>query len=111
MKSKILIFLIGCAMAFTFNTRAVEGGMGHYVPGAFSDFSGMPPDQPGLFLGSTFHDYGNATANASEQLPLGGILAAGVTYNVQSPSLGVVYAYPWRPGNFTFSTGVDPSWV
>lgn len=111
MKTKILITISACAMAFTFTARAEQSGMGHYVPGMYSDFSGVPPSEPGFYMINYFFDYGNGTASASRDLPFGGVFAAGVTVNVNAYSPGIIYAYPWQLGNFTFSSGFYPSWV
>jgi hypothetical protein len=100
-----------CVFASAFNVKAVEGGMGHYVPGAYSDFSDVPPVEPGIYAGNAFHAYANGEFNGSKQLPVGGILAVGVTENVYVYSPSIVYAYPWQIGNFTFASGIDPSWV
>lgn len=111
MKTKILIAIALCAMALTSTVRAVEGGAGHYVPGEYSDFCGVPPPEPGLYAGNYFLNYGNAKFGANKQLPLGGNFGVGVTVNVQAESPFLVYAYPWRPANISFSTGVYPNWV
>jgi len=111
MKSKILIALTICMVALTSSVRAVEGGMGHYVPGTFADFSGMPPIEPGFYAGNYFLNYANGKFGGNKQLPLGGNLGVGVTANLQADSPFLLYAYPWHPGNITFATGVYPSWV
>ena len=99
-----------CSLSLTFTARAVEGGSGHYAPGSYLDFCGMPPSQPGLYFANYFLDYGDGTVSASKQLPRGGIFAAGVTANVQAEVPIVIYAYP-KLGNITFSSGVFPSWI
>jgi hypothetical protein len=85
--------------------------MGHYIPGTYLDFSGMPPPEPGFYAGNYFLDYANGTVNASKELPIGGVFAAGVTANLQAEAPFVVYAYPLCLGNVTLSSGVYPSWI
>ena len=84
--------------------------MGHYVPGEYLDFCGMPPSAPGLYVANYFADYGNGELSASKRLPLGGLLAAGVTANVQAEAPAIIYAYP-KLGDTTLSSGIFPSWV
>jgi hypothetical protein len=86
MKIKSLVALTVCGLSWAFMVCASEGGSTHYTPGSYSDFSSMPPTQPGFSSGNTFLDYGNAEASVSRQLPLGGILAAGLTANSQTES-------------------------
>jgi hypothetical protein len=111
MKSKILYLIMVCTMAFASTTRAEEGGSGHYAAGTFADFSGMPPAEPGLYLGNYFLNYGNGKFGGNKELPLGGVFAAGVTANVQAEAPLGIFAFPWQPAGFTFATGIAPSWV
>jgi hypothetical protein len=111
MKAKILIAIVTCVMALAFSARAVEGGMGHYAPGTFLDFSAVPPSAPGLYLGNYFMDYNNGRFGGNRELPLGGIFGVGVKANAQAEAPFAVFAYPWRPANITFSTGAYPTWV
>src|SRR3974390_362153 len=111
MNYKIFTALIICAFSLRFTARAAEGGSTAYTPGSYSDFTGMPPTQPGFYLGNSFLDYGNGKFSASRQLPLGGILAAGVTVNSQTESPSITYAYPFSLYNITFSSGIAPSYV
>jgi hypothetical protein len=111
MKITILAAGILCALSPAFTARAVEGGSGHYPPGSYQDFSGMPPSQPGFYLANYFLDYGNGTVDVSKELPRGGIFAAGVTANIQAEVPIILYAYPFHLGNVTFSTGIFPSWI
>ena len=76
MKQIILLTVAICGASLVFDACAEQGGSGHYVPGVYSDFSGMPPTQPGFYLGNYFLDYAHGTFGANKELPLGGILAA-----------------------------------
>ena len=109
MNYKILKAITVCAVFLAFTARASEGGSTAYSPGSYSDFTGMPPTQPGFYIGNSFLDYGNGEFSASRQLPLGGILAAGLTVNSQTESPSVTYAYPFSLYDITFSSGITPS--
>ena len=111
MKNKILIAIAICAVAFATTTRAEEGGAGHYVPGTYADFSGVPPAEPGLYAGNYFLNYANGKFGGNKEMPFGGNFSAGVTANLQADSPFAVYAYPWQVANITFSSGVYPSWI
>jgi hypothetical protein len=112
MKNKILTAIGLCAVALaSFTARAEEGGMGHYIPGEYLDFSGTPPSEPGLYLANYFVDYNHGTINASKELPLGGVFAAGVTVDMQGEVPVALYAYPWQVAHITFSSGIGVPWV
>ena len=71
----------------------------------------MVPMKPGLYLGSIYLNYNDATM--SQELPFGRIAALGVTVNVQGETAAGVYTYPfdslvdgWRPGSVPY-TWVD----
>ena len=106
MKQKILLCLVAGVLRPVFNARAVQGGAGHYIPGQFADFSGMPLTQPGFYFGNYFHDYDNGTFGASKELPFGGIFAAGVTANVQAEVPLALDADPFSFQDITISSGI-----
>jgi hypothetical protein len=106
MKSKIFIAIAICAMALTTNTRAVEGGSGHYVPGEYVDFCGVPPAEPGFYAANYFINYGNGKFGDGKEMPFGGNFGVGVTANVQGEVPVLLYAYPFSVENITFSSGV-----
>lgn len=110
-KIGIGIALATCLLAVSWSVRAAEGGSTAYTPGSYCDFTGMPPTQPGFYIGNYFLDYGNGESSATRRLPLGGILAAGVNINSQSESPYVIYAYPFSLYDITFSSGIAPSYV
>jgi hypothetical protein len=111
MKTKTLFLIAICVLALTSTLRAVQGGAGHYVPGTYLDFSGVPPAEPGLYAGNYFLNYGNGKFGGNKQLPLGGIFGVGVTANIQATAPFIVYAVPWRPANISLSAGVYPNWI
>ncbi len=105
MKKLILTAITVSALSLAFTARATEGGTTHYISGEYSDFSGMPPTQPGFYAANYFLDYGNGEIGASKELPLGGIFAAGVTANMQAEVPLAIYAYPFNLYDITFSSG------
>ena len=106
MKVKILIIISLCVVPLAFTLRAEEWGQGHYISGLFNDFSGMPPTAPGYYFGNYFLDYRDGTVNANKELPIGGVLAAGVTANMQVNAPLAIYAYPLCLGDVTLSSGI-----
>src|ERR1700744_1905521 len=106
MKNKILFLIMACAMALAITVHAEESGSGHYIPGTFADFSGVPPSEPGIYAGNYFLNYGNGKFGGNKEMPFGGNFAVGVTANLQGEVPFMVYAYPWQIANITFSTGV-----
>lgn len=111
MRKENLVVFVACVVSLTSAVRAEEGGAGHYVPGEYVDFCGMPPSAPGWYFANYVADYGNGEFSDSQGLPLAGILAAGVTVNVQAEAPAAIYAYPFNFDNITFSSGIFPSWV
>jgi hypothetical protein len=111
MKNKILYLITACALAFVSITRAEEGGMGHYVPGEYLDFCGMPPSEPGLYAANYFVDYGNGTIGAGKELPLGGDLAAGAKVNLNAEIPVALVAYPLNLPDIILSSGIGVPWV
>lgn len=111
MKKIVLTAIIVCTLSVAFTARATEGGTTHYISGEYSDFCGMPPSQPGFYLGNYFLDYGNGEVSASKELPLGGIFAAGVTANSQAEVPLALYAYPFSLENITFSSGIGVPYI
>lgn len=111
MKTKILSLIVLCALALTVRVRGAEGGLTHYLSGEYLDFCGMPPTQSGLYAANYFMAYANAQINASKELPLGGILAAGIKANMQGEVPVVIYAYPFSVADITFSSGIGVPWV
>jgi hypothetical protein len=113
MKQKIPLTIVACALALSFDAYAEQAGSGHYLSGEYIDFCGMPPTQPGFYVGNYFLDYNDANFGGSRQLPLGGILAGGVTANIQAEVPLAIYAYPFSLYNITFSSGmaVPFEWV
>ncbi len=111
MKNKILAGIVTCALALVSITRAEEGGMGHYVPGEFLDFSGMPPSEPGLYAANYYMGYGNGNFGAGKELPLGGDLAANAKVNLNGEVPVVLYAYPLNLPNTTLGSGITMPFV
>jgi hypothetical protein len=106
MKKQILTTTTLFALSTAITVRASEGGTTHYISGTFSDFTAVPPSQPGLYLANYFVDYGNATANASKEFPFGIVLAAGLNVNVQGVAPTAAYVYPFKLGDVALSSAV-----
>jgi hypothetical protein len=106
MKTRILTRITIGIVALTATVRAEEGGAGHYISGLYTDFSGFPPTAPGLYVANYFLDYHDGTFNAGRELPIGGVLAAGVTANLQAEVPVALYAYPCTCMDVTFSSGL-----
>jgi len=94
-------------MLLAFTARAEQGGMGHYIPGQYTDFCGMPPTQSGWVFANYYLNYNNATFNGSKELPLGGIFAAGVTANMQGDVPIAIYSFPLDFFGGTLSSGIS----
>lgn len=105
-----LIILTG-ALPLAFNMQAEQAGSGHYISGQYADFSSMPPTAPGWVFANYFLDYNDGTFGGSKGLPLGGILAANVTANMQGEVPVGIYAYPFDFHGVTFSSGVGIPFV
>ena len=111
MKRIIPLTVAACAVLLVFDARAVQSGSGHYISGQYMDFGSMPPTQPGLYLANYFLDYDNGTFSGTQELPFGGVLAAGVTANLQAEVPVGIYAYPFSFQNITFSSGIAVPFV
>ncbi len=111
MKKKILTAMTLVLLSTAFTARAAEGFETHYISGSFTDFSAVPPSQPGFYLATYYMGYDNGEISASRQLPLGGVFAAGVTANVQSVVPMGIYAYPYNLSDVTFSSGIVVPYV
>lgn len=108
--NRAFIALFAACLALACNVRAEQGGAGHYAPGSYTDFTTMPPAQPGWYVANYFLDYQNATFGGSRGLPRNGLIAVGLTANSQAESPMVVYAYPFDLCGGALSTAVYPSY-
>jgi hypothetical protein len=106
MKRIILLCAAICAALLVFDARAEQAGSGHYISGQYADFAAMPPTQSGFYLANYFLDYNNGTFGGTKELPFGGILAAGITANLQAEVPVGIYAYPFSFQDITFSSGI-----
>lgn len=106
MKIKLLLAISFCSAARIFSLHAEQSGSGHYISGEYADFCGMPPAEPGFYLGNYFLDYANARVAGNKELPFGGILGAGIKANTQAEAPLAIYAFPFNLDHITFSTGI-----
>ncbi|MGA2400747.1 MAG: transporter [Syntrophobacteraceae bacterium] len=106
---KKLSFVIILALAFwTVLSRAsvfaAEGGVGHYVPGAFADFGDMAPPS-GLAVLDWYNHY-NGSAGAGRQVESGGVVSANLSITSNLEMLGAIYTFPCGILDGKFSAGV-----
>lgn len=106
MKTKIFTIIAICAVSLISTLRAAENGAGHYITGLYNDFSGPPATAPGFYFANYFLDYHDGTANVNKELPIGGVLAGGVTANMQVTAPIVMYAFPVILDSVILSTGI-----
>lgn len=111
MKPRLLLTVLTCLLPPAINAYAEQSGSGHYTAGSYSDFSGMPPTEPGFYIANYFLDYSHATFSGSKDLPFGRLLALGVTANVQAETPAVIYAYPFNLYGVTLSSGIAVPFV
>lgn len=113
MKSNILLTSIACALALAAASRAEEGGSAHYLPGATASFIDAFPGKPGGLAVLNYFTYYDASAPVSRQLPLGGLLTAGIDATVYADTLAGIYQTPWQVlgGGFAFGVAVPYVWL
>jgi len=93
-------------------TFAAEGGVGHYVPGAFADFGDMAPPS-GVFGMMNWYLYYNGSAGAGRQIEEGGLIAANLKATSSAEMLGAGYTSPYGilGGKFSVAAFVPFLWV
>jgi len=114
---KLFVFVIvvsayGVLLAQPSSVYAVEGGVGHYVPGAFADFGDMAPPS-GVFGVMNWYNYYNGSAGAGRQIEEGGLIAANLKANSSAEMLGAGYTSPYGifGGKFAVAAFVPYLWV
>ena len=100
----IVVFAVGVCLVQPLSVFAAEGGVGHYVPGAFADFGDMAP--PSGFALLNWFGYYNGSAGAGKQLPEGGLVAANLKATSYAEMLGAVYTSPYGILDGKFAAGV-----
>lgn len=109
----LAVTTVAGTLALPLTLPAEEGGSGHYLPGAMASFIDAFPGQPGSLALFNFFTYYDAGTEANRQLPLHGLLAAGVDATVYADSLTAVYQTPWNVlgGGLAFGVSVPYVWV
>ena len=115
MNMKKIYFVITVALAFGIAmvpeiVLAAEDGVGHYIPGAFADFSTMAPESGGAFMDWYLHY--NGSVNISKQIEFGGIVAAGARAAENVELFGLAYTLPCAilGGKYTAALVADYIW-
>ncbi|HOX55261.1 MAG TPA: transporter [Candidatus Paceibacterota bacterium] len=112
MKQKVLIAGIACTLAMTAVTaHAEEGGSAHYMPGSTASFIDAFPGKPGGIAVLDFFTYYEASAPVNRQLPLGGLLTAGIDATVYANTVVAVYQTPWSVLGGGLAAGVALPYV
>lgn len=93
--SLTLIALVTLAILVPISAHAEEGGSGHYGPGGFASFIDTLPGKPGLAIANYFNFY-DGNANASRQLPSGGLIAAGLDATAYLDMILALYQTPLK---------------
>lgn len=105
----IVVLAFGVLPVLHSSVYAAEGGIGHYVPGAWADFGDMAPPS-GLALLDWYNFY-NGSAGASAQLPEGGLVAANLKATSNAEMAGAVYTSPYGILDGKFAGGVVVPYV
>ncbi|MHC1767269.1 MAG: transporter [Verrucomicrobiia bacterium] len=113
MNKKVLLSFIPCALALVISSRAEQGGSAHYMPGAAASFIDAFPGKPGGFVVLNYFTYYDASVSAGQQLPLGGLLTAGIDATAYADTLVGVYQTPWNVlgGGLALGVGVSYVWM
>lgn len=90
---------------------ALEGGMGHYAPGAMASFIDVAPP-PGFTIIEQYNHY-DGDVTARRQLPLGHFLVGSVNVRTDAELFGLAYTSPWGilGGNFSAAVIIPYAWV
>jgi hypothetical protein len=86
----MLSALVVLGVLVPFSVHAEEGGSGHYAPGANASFIDTLPGKPGLAV-ANFFNYYKGNASVSKDLPIGGLISAGLDAEVYSDTIIALY--------------------
>jgi hypothetical protein len=109
-KSMTRVLLVMLIMMLPLPTHAEEGGSGHYAPGANASFIDALPGKPGLAIANYFNFY-DGSASASRQLPLGGLVTAGLDATAYSDTVVALYQTPLKLLGSYYAVGVAIPYV
>ncbi len=101
--SIVFTLMLWVALVHSSSVHAAENGIGHYSPGAVASFIDAAP--PGLAPLNQFNYY-NGSFEASRQLPIGGLLAAGVDAVSYAEIFGAAYTSPYGVFGGKFSAAM-----
>lgn len=113
MKQRLFLTSWTCLLSLTMATRAEQGGSAHYLPGTTASFIDAFPGNPGALAVLNYFTYYDASAPANRQLPLGGLLTAGIDATVYADTIAAVYQTPWEVagGGLAFGMAIPYVWV
>jgi len=113
MKNNACLASIACALALAAASRAEEGGSAHYLPGTTASFIDAFPGKPGGLAVMNYFTYYDASAPINRQLPLGGLLTAGINATVYADTVAGIYQAPCNVlgGGFAFGVAVPYVWL
>jgi len=113
MKNGLFFTSISCALVAVSDSFAEEGGSAHYMPGTAASFIDAFPGKPGGLAVLNYFTYYDASAPVNRQLPLGGLLTAGIDATVYADTLAAVYQTPWQTlgGGLAFGVAVPYVWM
>jgi hypothetical protein len=109
-KSMTRVLLVMLIMMLPLPTHAEEGGSGHYAPGANASFIDALRGKPGLAIANYFNFY-DGSASASRQLPLGGLVTAGLDATAYSDTVVALYQTPLKLLGGYYAVGVAIPYV
>ena len=99
-----VVFAFGVFLFQPSSVYAAEGGIGHYVPGAFADFGDMAPPS-GLAL-MNWYNYYNGSAGAGTQIEEGGLVAANLRATSNAEMVGAAYTSQYGILGGKFAAGL-----
>jgi hypothetical protein len=105
----IVVLALGVFLVQPSSVFAAEGGIGHYVPGAWADFGDMAP--PSGFALLDWYNYYNGSAGVSARFPEGGLVAANLKATSNAEMVGAVYTSRYGILNGKFAAGVVVPYV
>jgi hypothetical protein len=104
-KSLTLGVLVALTILVPLSAYTEEGGSGHYLPGGAASFVDALPGKTGLAIANYFTYY-DASATLSRQLPIGGLITAGLDATVYSDTILALYQTPLKLLGGYYAVGV-----
>lgn len=114
MKLTLIRIALGLALSLSLvsHLKSEEGGSGHYLPGGAASFIDALPGRPSLAVFDFFAIY-TGSAEGSRQLPLGGVITAGLDATAYANTIGAFYESGFTPfgGNYAVGIGIPYVWM